>query len=59
MAPAKIYLFSLGSVNFEHWREVAVEVVEKRLTVFDDLWRTSTEYDSAEKKNNLLRAFHR
>jgi hypothetical protein len=59
MAPADIYLFSVGSVNCEHWREVAVDVVEKRLTVCDDLWRASTEYDSAEKKYNLLRAFHR
>jgi hypothetical protein len=59
MAPAEIYLFSVGSVNCEHWREVAVEVVKKTLTVCDDLWRSSTEYDSAEKKYNLLRAFHR
>jgi hypothetical protein len=57
MAPGEVIFFPAGTSDFNHWREIVVEVLLKRVTVFDDLWRKRGAYGTDERKLLLGRLF--
>jgi hypothetical protein len=57
MAPGEVIFFPAGISDFSHWREIVVEVLLKRVTVFDDLWRKRGAYGNDERELLLGRLF--
>ena len=57
MAPGEVVFFPAGTSDFNHWREIVVELLLKKVTVFDDLWRKSGGYGTDEKELLLGRLF--
>jgi hypothetical protein len=57
MAPGEVIFLPAGTSDFNHWREIVVEVLLKKVTVFDDLWRKRGAYGTDEKQLLLSRLF--
>ena len=57
MAPGEVIFFPAGTSDFNHWREIVVEVLLKKVTVFDDLWRKRGAYAAEERQCLLGRLF--
>jgi hypothetical protein len=57
MAPGEVIFFPAGTSDFNHWREIVVEVLLKKVTVFDDLWRKRGAYAPDERQRLLGRLF--
>jgi hypothetical protein len=57
MAPGEVIFFPAGTSDYNHWREIVVEVRLKKVTVFDDLQHRRGAYPANERKILLLRLF--
>ena len=57
MTPGEVTFFPAGTSNFNHWREIVVEVLLKKVTIFDDLWRQRGAYGTNERQLLLCRLF--
>ena len=57
MAAGEVIFFPAGTSDFNHWRLIVAEVLFKKFTVFDDLWRKRGAYALDERQLLLGRLF--